>query len=116
MASKELKRPVVKYLEDTGVADGGTFSGEWTFDDDYNLRHIFIKADGAAPTKSTVTVRIDGDVITKDKCLANTFGTNAENALLLNYPVKKSQKIKIEGTNNEGATKDFTMELVLERA
>jgi len=115
MASKELVNPIIKYFENTGVADGGTFSDSWDSDADYVIRHIFIKADGAAPTKSTITIRIDGVPITHEKALCNTFGTNAENALLLNIPLGKGRKFEYEGTNNEGATKTFTVELVMEK-
>jgi len=116
MTSKELKNPVIKIFEHAGVADGATFSKEWDADYDYVIRHIFIKADGAATTKSTITIRIDGQPITRDKALCNTFGTNAENALLLNIPLNKGHKFDYEGTNNEGAAKDFTIELVMEKA
>ncbi len=115
MTSKELSNVIIKYFENAGIADGGKFSGEWDSDDDYVIRHILIKADGAAPTKSTITIRIDGDPITRDKALCNTFGTNAENALLLNIPLGKGRKFEYEGTNSEGATKTFTVELVLEK-
>ena len=115
MTSIELKNPIIKYFENTSVADGGTFSDSWDSDDDYIIRHIFIKADGAATTKSTITIRIDNVPITRDKALCNTFGTNAENGLLLNIPLKKGSKFEYEGTNNEGAAKDFTVELVMEK-
>jgi len=116
MTSKELSNPIIKYFENSGVANGGNFSGEWTADEDYVIRHILIKADGSAPTKSTITVRIDGEPITRDKALCNTFGSNANNALLLNIPLGKNRKFEYEGTNSEGATKTFTVELVLEKA
>ena len=115
MVSKELKNPIIKYFENASVADGDTFKGEWNSDADYVIRHIFIKADGAAPTKSTVTIRIDGVPITKEKALCNTFGAQANTALLLNIPLKKGKKFDYEGTNNEGATKTFTVELVMEK-
>ncbi len=115
MASKELSNPIIKYFENASIADGSSFKGEWSSDDEYVIRHILIKADGAATTKSTITIRIDGDPITKDKALCNTFGTNAENALLLNVPLGKGRKFDYEGVNKEGAAKDFTIELVMEK-
>jgi len=115
MTSKELSNPIIKFFQNTGVADGSSFDGEWDSDDEYVIRHILIKADGAAPTKSTITIRIDEEPITKDKALCNTFGTNAENALLLNIPLGKGRKFSYEGVNNEGAAKDFTVELVMEK-
>jgi len=111
----EFKNLVIKYFINAGVAAAATFSGEWDTDADYVLRHIFVKADGVAATKSTVTIRIDNIPLTKDKALCNTFGSNVENAILLNTPVAKGTKIDYEGTNNEGATKDFTVELIMEK-
>jgi hypothetical protein len=115
MVSKELKNPVIKIFEHAGVGAGTTFSGSWDADEDYVIRHILIKANGAAPTKSTITIRVDNTPITKDKALCNTFGTNAQDALLLNIPLKKGHKFDYEGTNNEGAAADFTIELVMEK-
>lgn len=115
MTSKELVNPVIKIFDLGSVADGASFSGEWTADDDYVIRHIFIKADGGATTKSTITIRIDNVPITKDKALCNTFGTNAENGLLLNITFKKDSKIDFSGVNNEGAAANFTVELVMEK-
>jgi len=115
MASKELSNVVIKIFENTGIADGGKFSDKWDSDDNYILRHIFIKADGAKTTKSTITIRIRNEAITKDKALCNTFGTNAEDALLLNIRLNRSDTFEYEGTNAEGATKDFTVELVMEK-
>ena len=111
-----FSNPIIKIFEHSSIADGATFSDDWEFDDDYVIKYIFIKADGAATTKSTITIRLDNVPLTKDKALCNTFGTNPENAIELNISVKKSQKIDYEGTNNEGATKDFTIELVMEKA
>ena len=114
--SYEFKNPVIKYFEHSSIADSGSFSQEWDTDDEYVLRHIFIKADGARTTKSTITVWVGNMPLTKDKCLCNTFGTNPEDALLFNMRIAKGVKIKYEGVNKEGATKDFTVELVFDRA
>lgn len=116
MTSKELVSPIIKILELGSVAGGATKEGSWTADDDYVIRHIFIKADGSAPTKSTITMRIDDYVITKDKVLCNTFGTSARDALLLNIEFKKSATFHYSLLNQEGAAKNFTIELVLEKA
>ncbi len=115
MTSKELSNPIIKIFENTGIADGGKFSDEWESDDNYIIRHIFIKADGAKTTKSTITIRIRNEAITRDKALCNTFGTNAEDALLLNIRLNRSDTFEYEGVNKEGATKDFTVELVMEK-
>lgn len=115
MASEKIENIVIKYFENASTAAGGTFSDEWDADEDYTIKHIFINADGAAPTQSTITIWIDNVAITKDKALCKTFGTNAENALLLNIPLGKDKKFKYSGTNNEGVAKTFTIELVMEK-
>jgi len=113
--SIEFKTIVIKYFINTGIAAGASFSGEWDTDIDYVLRHIFVKADGVAATKSTITIRIDNVPLTKDRSLCNAWGTNAEDAILLGIRMPKGTKIDYEGTNNEGATKDFTVELIMEK-
>jgi len=116
MTSKELTNPIIKTLGPKTITAGSTEVFDWSFDDNYVIRHILIKADGVAPTKSTVTITIDSNAITKDKALCNTFGTNARDALLLNIPVRQSQYFKASIKNEEGADKDFTVELVLEKS
>jgi len=115
MPSVEFKNLIIKYFINAGIAAAASFSGEWDTDADYVLRHIFVKADGVAATKSTVTIRIDNRPLTKDKALCNIFGSNAEDAILLGIRMPKGTKIDYEGTNNEGATKDFTVELIMEK-
>jgi len=115
MPSKELSNFYVKIIEFGTITAGNKVEKEWTADGNYVIRHIFIKADGARPTKSTVTVSIGEYVPTKDKALCNTFGTNPEDALLLNIEFKKSEKIKMAIVNNEGADKEFVAELILEK-
>jgi len=116
MTSKELVSPIIKFIDVGSVADGETKSDSWTADDDYVIRHILIKADGEVTTKSTITMRIDEYVITKDKALCNTFGTTANTALLLDIPFRKSATFHYSLVNQEGATKNFTIELILEKA
>lgn len=111
----ELKSPVIKIFELGTITVGSTQSDTWDSDDDYIIRHIFIKADGAATTKSTCTIAVEDVALTKDKALCNTFGTNPENGLLLAYPLGKNRKFKVSVTNNEGADKSFTVELVLDK-
>ena len=116
MTSKELVEPIIKLIDVGTVTAGSTKEDSWTADDDYIIRHILIKADGEVTTKSTITMRIDEYVITKDKALCNTFGTTANTALLLNIPFRKSATFHYSLVNQEGATKNFTIELVLEKA
>ena len=115
MASQMFKNIVIKYFEESSVSAGGTFSGEWDADENYKIRHIFINADGAAPTQSTITIWVDNVPITKAEALCKSFGQNAENALLLDIDLSKNKKFKYSGTNNEGAAKTFTIELVMEK-
>ncbi len=113
MATAELTNPVIKYIDVGTVTNGSTATGNWTADDDYTIRHIFIKAGGQATTTSTATLRIDDYVITKDEALCATFGTDARTALLLNIPFKKTATFYYSIKNTEGADKDFTIELVM---
>jgi len=110
-----FKKLVIKHFEESSLADGSDWSEEWDSDENYKIKYIFIKADGAATTKSTITLEIEGRAVTKDKALCNTFGTNPENALELDEELKKNEKFKFTITNNEGAAKDFALELVLEQ-
>ena len=112
----EFKNPVIKIFELGTITAGSTFSGEWDTDDSYVLKYVFVKADGAKTTKSTMTFLINNVPLTKDKCLCNTFGSNPEDALLLNISLAKGVHLEFEGVNNEGADKSFTVELVMERA
>jgi len=114
MVSKELSKVVVKYIDVGSVSAGATASDKWTADKDYVIRHIFVKADGEAAVKSTITMRIDDYTITKDQALCNTFGTSARDALLLNIDFKKSATFYYSIKNNEGAAKNFSIELVME--
>ena len=113
MATTELTEPVIKFIDVGTVTAGSTATGSWTADDDYTIKHIFIKADGSATTKSTATLRINDYVITKDETYCNTFGTDARDALLLNLPFKKTSTFYYSLENAEGADKHFTIELVM---
>ena len=115
MATTTLSKPVIKFIDVGTVANGATKSGNWTADDNYTIKHIFIKADGTAAIKSTATLRIDSYVITKDEALCSTFGTAANDALLFNIVFNKSSTFFYSIKNNEGADKDFTIELVMEK-
>jgi len=106
---------IIKSLYHGTVANGSTFSASWDSDDNYNIKYIFIKADGNRTTKSTITIRINNVPITKDKALCNTFGSNPEDAIELNIPLERDRRIEIEGVNDEGADKLITVELVLEK-
>lgn len=116
MTSKELQNTVIKLIDLGSVSAGATQSGSWTADDNYTIRHILIKADGQVTTKSTATLRVDDYVITKDKALCNTFGTSARDALLLNIEFRRGSTFYYSIYNDEGAAKNFTIELVLEKS
>ena len=106
---------IIKMLFYGTVTAGSSFSATWDTDDSYRLKYIFIKADGARTTKSTITIRVNGVPITKDKALCNTFGTNPEDAIELNIDLPKDSRVEVEGVNDEGADKLITVELVLEK-
>jgi len=104
----------IRHFDHDGVADGGKFEKEWTADFDYTVKYILPKRkDGAAFTKSDITIRIAGDPITVDHALCNTFGTDKLNALPIDEDLLKDQVIEYEGYNREGVTLDIVVELVL---
>jgi len=106
----------IKHFDHDAVADGGTFEDEWTADFDYVIKAIFFKRkDGAAFTKSDVTVWIAGIPLSKEAVLCNTFGTDWLNRLPIEEELKVKQPIKYSGVNREGATIDIAIEIVMEK-
>jgi len=104
----------IRYIEVTGVADGSPFSGEWTADDDYIIKRIFIRrSDGGSWTKSTITIKIDEVASTKTKSSVAIWGSDVLNALVIDYDFPKDRVFKFEGVNQEGLTIDVRVELEL---
>lgn len=115
MATEKLQNFIIKYIDVGTVTAGATMEGHWVADDNYVIKHIFIRADGDTPTKSTATLRVDDYVITKDKAYAKTFGNDAMTALLMNIEFKKGSTFYYSIKNEEGASKSFSIELIMEK-
>lgn len=107
----------IKHIDHDAVADAGKFEKEWTADEAYTVKHILVKRkDGKAWTDSEITVRIEGDPITLDHALCDTFGGDVLDALTIDEPLRKAQKYEHQGTNREGEQIDLAVELILEKA
>jgi len=102
------------FREAKTIADGATDTIEIKFNVDGVLKHILIKADGAAPTKSTATITLANENLTVDDSMANTWGTSMENAILLDMPVKSGALLKVGIKNLEGAAKEFSVEAIVD--
>jgi len=106
----------IRYFESLALAADGTWSDEWTSDDDYVIKYIFfLRKDGVKLTKSDVTIRIMGDLLTREKALAVLFGVDMETALPINENLDKATKFEWSFVNREGAVIDITLHLILER-
>jgi len=102
------------FREAKSIADGATDTIEIKFNVDGALKHILIKADGAAPSKSTATVVLGNENLTISDSMANTWGTSIENAVLLDMPVKSGTILKVGLKNLEGAAKEFSVEAIVD--
>jgi len=106
---------ITKRLENTGIADAGTFEGKWTADADYVLKQVYItRHAGAGFTKSTVTLKIDERPITKDSILCSQLGPDKPTAVEWNQDLREHAIFEYAGTNREGTTIDLSVLLVLE--
>jgi len=107
---------IIRHFDHDTIADGGPFEGDWTAEYNYVIKYILIKRkDGASFTASDITIRIQGDPLTRDHALCNTFGTDVMNAMPVDEELKKDWVIEWSGTNREGVTISLVIELVLEK-
>jgi len=106
----------IRHWDHDSIADDAKFEKKWDADDDYTIKHILIKRkDGESFTESEITIRIDGDPLTKDHAQCNTFGTDILNAFPIDEPLDKGKYFEYEGYNREGATISLVVELILEK-
>jgi len=104
------------YHEKAKLTDGAKWEEEWLADEDYTIKYMLIcRKDGAAFTASTITIYIAGDPLTRDRALAAIVGTDKLNALPIDEPVRKGEKVKWALTNAEGVTIDVALHLVCMR-
>jgi len=108
---KNLK---VKHFEHPSIADGGTFKKDEKIGVGGVLKYILINFNGARPTKSTITIWLNNEPITRDKTLCRLFGSSVEEAIELDVRVSDTDIIKYEGVNNEGATADISVDLLID--
>jgi len=104
-------------LQTGDIAPAGTFSLSYTAIQDYIIRKILaVEKTGATIGLVPITIKIDEIPLTKVAIPAIALGTNYENAVELNYPFKKDQKILISGTNEEAASRNIAFILILDKA
>jgi len=106
----------IRNLQTGDIAAGATFSLEYTAIEDFIIRKILaVEKSGATIGKVATTIKIDEVPLTKPEIPAVGLGTNAENAIVLNYPFNKDRKILISGTNGEAATRNIAFLLILDK-
>jgi len=108
---KNLK---IKHFERTGVADGGSFDVEEKIGVSGVLKYILINMNGSRPTKSTITILLDDEPITRDRTLCKIFGDSVNVAIELDKRVSDTTVFKCEGVNKEGATVDVSIDLLID--
>jgi len=100
--------PELKYwktIEKDSLADTGSWSDDWTPDEDIVLKRIYLKnKDGSAFTDSTFYLEVAGVPYTHALIPAAVVGPDREVTPEIDVPVKAHQKIAWTFKNNEGAT------------
>jgi len=104
----------IKQLWKATVTAGDTKTEEWTADENYILHQVlFIEETGAELYKSQVTIRIDNNVLTIEKCSAYIFNHDRRKSPILDVPFEKDHKITVSLENLEGADKTIECDLIL---
>jgi len=108
--------PLVFYTkEQTNIPNGQGFTLEWTPDKDVNVKYLLLrKADGNPWTATKVSVKVYDKAITHPDAPAGIFGRDILNALPVNWTIKASQKLEVNGTNAEGTSITVYMTAVCE--
>lgn len=100
--------PELKYfktIEENSLADGGSWSDDWTPDEDLLIKRIYLKnKDGSAFTDSTFYFEISGVPYTHSIVPAAVLGPDREVTPEIDVPVNAHQKIAWTFKNNEGKT------------
>jgi len=103
---------IFKSLGVKSISSGGTETWEWNADADYTIKYMFVIERGdLSLSKCLLTGKIEENYFTKDKVCAGVFGRDIRNAIELNYPLNKNQKISISIENQD--TSDHEIEIVL---
>lgn len=93
-----------KTIEKDALAAAGSWSSDWTPDEDLLLKRIYLKnKDGSAFTDSTFYLKISEDVFTHSIVPAAILGPDKEISPELNLPISAHQKISWTFKNNEPA-------------
>ncbi len=106
-----------KTFSTTGLASGSSFSNEWTADDNYRIKRIYLlRQDGSAFTASTFSLTIANVPYTHDSVPAAVLGRNRETTPEVNIDFRKGEKLEFTLTNNEGSAIDVFVVFEYERA
>jgi len=101
-----------KFDSTTGLADGSTWEAEYTADEDYIIKRIYIKRmTGEDLTKSKVTFLLAGVPITKPEALAYNFGPDILVNPELDLRISKGGKLSWTFKNLEGVAIDVGLTL-----
>lgn len=94
-----------KTIEKDSLAAAGSWSDDWTPDEDLVIRRIYLKnKDGSAFTDSTFYLKISEDVYTHSVVPAAMLGPDREISPEVDIPVTSHQKVSWTFKNNEAAT------------
>ncbi|MCD6114962.1 hypothetical protein J7J74_01585 [bacterium] len=94
-----------KTEEQDSISSGGSWSDNWTPDEDLVIRRIYLKnKDGSAFTDSTFYLKISETVYTHSVVPAAILGPDREVSPELNIPVRAKQKIDWTFKNNESSS------------
>lgn len=100
--------PELKYfktIQKNDLADVGSWSDDWTPDQDIVIKRIYLKnKDGSAFTDSTLYLEVAGVPYTHALVPVAILGPDREVSPELGITVKAHQKIAWTFKNNEGAT------------
>jgi len=110
----ELVKWIYKIVYEETVAADASFETDWTADADYIIDKIhIIEKTGRTLYKTPVTMRIEEEVITKDKVPASLFAPDEWLSPKLNAEFPKGKTYFISGTNKEGVSIDIAVILKL---
>jgi len=94
-----------KYFEKDAIADGATYSDEWTAEEEYIIKRVHVaNKDGSSFTDSTLYLKISELVYTRPVVPAVNLGPDVLTSPELNIKFTKGAKLEFTFKNLEGKT------------